>query len=124
MKDTFSFQDVGDPNTGQVLGNPIRIEKVVADKPGGGLVSDPGFDVFETTAVGQNADGVRFDVIKGYRLVADVAASDTTIKIAKGSGIAVGDALGYGSLAVKATGLDQTNDSYDLVTVTMGSALS
>jgi len=124
MKDTFQFYNVGDPNTGQVLGNPVRIEKVVADKPGGALISDPGFDVFETTAVGRNADGARFDVIKGYRLVAAVAVSDTTIKIAKGSGIVVGDFLGYGTLAVKSTALDQTNDSYDLVTITMGIAIA
>jgi hypothetical protein len=98
---------------------PVRIEQVFAEKPGGGLVADPGFDAPETTAVGKNSDG-KFAVIKSYRLVSDVNVSDTTVSIAKGSGIAVGDALAYGKKAVACTAVDTTGDDKDVVTVTMG----
>lgn len=117
MKQTFQYVAAENPD-------PIRIENVVADKPGGGLIADPGFDVAESTAVALNADGYRYDVIKGYRLVAAVAASDTTIKIAKGSGIVKDDFLGYGTKSVACTAIDQSNADYDLVTVTMGISIA
>lgn len=98
---------------------PIRIEQVFAEKPNGGIVVEPGFDAPATTAVYK--DGDKFKVIKGYRLVANVTSSDTTIKIAKGSGVVKGDFIGYGSVAVKSTAVDTTtNADYDTVTVTMG----
>ena len=113
MKNTFDYVT---PESN----DPIRIERVVADKPGGGLIADPGFDAKESEALALDADGYRYDVIKGYPLVAAVAAADTTIKIAKGSGIVVGEFLGYGTKAVACTAVDDTNADYDLVTVKMG----
>lgn len=97
---------------------PIRIEQVFAEKPNGGVVKEPGFDAPATTAV--YADGEQFKVIKGYRLVADNKTSDTSIKIAKGSGIVKGEFLAYGKKAVAAGNIVTTNPEYDLVTVTMG----
>lgn len=88
MKDRFSYNEAE-------AADPIRIEQVFAEKPGGGLVAEPGFDAPETTAVGLNSDG-KYAVIKSYRLLADVGAEDSTINIAKGSGIVSGDVLGYG----------------------------
>lgn len=111
MKNTFQYVSAENPDL-------VRIEKVVAGKQG--LIVDPGFAAQETTAVALDADGYRYDVIKGYRLVAAVAPSDTTIKIAKGSGILNGEFLGYGTKSVACTAIDITNPDYDLVTVTMG----
>ncbi|HBC28979.1 MAG TPA: hypothetical protein DC006_04825 [Prevotellaceae bacterium] len=98
---------------------PIRIEQVFAEKPGGGLVEDPGFDVPETTAVYAKGNG-KYAVIKAYRLAAAVAKADTTLKIAKGSGIAVGDVLAFGKKGVACTAIDTSAADSDKVTVTMG----
>lgn len=99
--------------------DPIRIEQVFAEKPGGGLVEDPGYDVPETTAVYAKASG-KFAVIKAYRLAAAVAKADTTIKVDKGSGIAVGDVLAFGKKGVACTAIDSSKADSDTVTVTMG----
>lgn len=112
MKDRFSYN-------GAETADPIRIEQVYAEKPGGGLVVEPGFDAPETTAVGLNANG-KLAVIKSYRLLSAVAVADTTINIAKDSGIVVGDALGYGKKAVACTAVDSSAADKDVVTVEMG----
>jgi len=101
---------------------PVVIEQVFAEKPGGGRVANSTFDIAQGTAVYQN--GTMFKPIKAYRLVANVANDDTTIKIAKGSGIASGDVIGTGSKAVASTAVSHTNADYDLVTVTLGVALT
>lgn len=98
---------------------PVRIEQVFAEKPGGGMIKAPAFDILPTTAVGQNADG-SFTPIKGYRLVKAVAVSDTKIQIAKGSGVAKNDVIAYGKKGVACTAVSTTNPNYDEVTVTMG----
>lgn len=98
--------------------DPIRIEQVFAEKPGGGLVENPAFEIAPTTAVGEK-DG-KFAPIKGYRLAAAVTTSDTTIKVEKGSGVAVGDAIAHGKKAVKCTKVDDSDPAYDVVTVTLG----
>lgn len=115
MKDRFSYN-------GAETADPIRIESVFAEKPGGALVVEPGFDAPETTAVGLNADG-KLAVIKSYRLLSAVASADTIINIAKGSGIVVGDALGYGKKAVACTAVDSSAKDKDVVTVEMGIAI-
>ena len=97
---------------------PIRIEQVYAEKPGGGLVANPTFDAPATTAVGEK-DG-KFVLIKAYRLVAAVAKADTNISIAKGSGIAVGDIIATGKVGVACTAVDHSAEDKDVVTVTMG----
>ena len=99
---------------------PVRIEQVFAEKPGGGLVANPDYDVPPTSAVGYDAATGLYKPIKAYKLVASVESSDTTIKIAKGSGVAVGDIIAHGKVGVACTAVDKTNDSYDVVTVTLG----
>ena len=99
---------------------PVRIEQVFAEKPGGGLVANPDYDVPPTSAVGYDAATGLYKPIKAYKLVASVESSDTTIKIAKGSGVAVGDIIAHGKVGVACTVVDKTNDSYDVVTVTLG----
>ena len=97
---------------------PIYIEQVFAEKPGGGVVANPAFDVPPTTAVGKS--GNQFAVIKAYKLHAAVEAVDTKIKIAKGSGVAVGDIIATGKKGVACTAVDTSKDEYDEVTVTLG----
>lgn len=100
---------------GQV--DPVRIEQVFAEKPGGGLVANSEFDILPTTAVGE--DGGMFKPVKAYRLVKAVATGDSTIQIAKGSGVAVGDIIAHGKKGVACTEVDPSKDDYDEVTVTL-----
>lgn len=102
---------------------PVRIEQVFAEKPGGGLVANPDYDVPPTSAVGYDVATGLYKPIKAYKLVASVEDSDTSIKIAKGSGVAVGDIIGHGKVGVACTAVDKTNDGYDEVTVTLGVAI-
>lgn len=101
---------------------PVVIEQVFAEKPGGGLVANPSFEVKQGTAVYQ--DGTKFKPIKAYRLVAAVGTEDTSIKIAKGSGYVAGEFIAAGKKAVAGGAIDATNPEYDVVTVTMGVAVA
>lgn len=104
--------------------DPIVFETIVTEKPGGGLVKNPEFDLHKGLAMGQDASGL-YVPIKGYRLVTECKDSDTTIKIAKGSGIKKGDVIAHGKVGVACTEVDTTtSDDYDVVTVTMGVAIA
>lgn len=98
--------------------SPVVIEQVYAEKPGGGLIANPEYEVKQGTAV--YADGSKFKPIKGYRLVKANATGDTSIQIEKGSGIKQGDAIGYGKKAVAAGAVYTSDPDYDVVTITMG----
>lgn len=104
--------------------DPIIFETITSEKPGGGLVKNPEFDLKPGLAMGQEASGL-YVPIKGYRLVTECKNSDTTIKIAKGSGIKKGDVIAHGKVGVACTEVDTTtSDDYDVVTVTMGVAIA
>ena len=113
MEVGFKHQNAAKPE-------PVRIEQVFAEKPGGGLVDNPDYDVPPTSAVGYDPSTGHYKPIKAYKLVASVEAADTTIKIAKDSGVAVGDIIGHGKLAVECTAVDKSDAGYDLVTVSLG----
>lgn len=104
--------------------DPIIFETILSEKPGGGLVKNPEFDLKPGIAMSQDTDGL-FIPIKGYRLITEVKKADTTIKIAKGSGIKKGDVIAHGKVGVACTEVDTTkSDDYDIVTVTMGVAIA
>lgn len=115
MEINFKFKDAAKVD-------PVRIEQVIAEKPGGGLVANPAFEIAPTTAVAE--ENGKFVPIKAYRLMAAVVAADTTIKIEKGSGVAANDVIGHGKLGVKCTKVDYSNPDYDLVTVTLGKEIA
>lgn len=98
---------------------PVIFEQILGEKPGGAIVGNPAWDVLPGTAVGPNGSSV-FTPIKAYRLTKAVASGDTTIEIAKGSGVAVGDAIGNGTKAVACTAVDTTTyATKDVVTVSL-----
>ena len=104
--------------------DPIIFETIVSEKPGGGLVKNPEFDLKPGLAMGQDASGL-YVPIKGYRLVTECKDSDTTIKIAKGSGVKKGDIIAHGNKGVACTEVNTTtSDEYDVVTVTLGVAIN
>lgn len=98
--------------------DPVVIEQVYAEKPGGGRVENPSYEIKQGTAVYQ--DGTMFKPIKAFRLVKAVASGDTTIEIAKGSGIEVGDVIAHGKKGVECTSVDSSNENKDVVSVTLG----
>lgn len=102
--------------------DPIVLEQVWGEKPGGGLVANQTYRVKEGTAVGLSSG--KFVPIKAYRLVKAVADSDTTIEIEKGSGVATGDIIAHGAKGVACTAVDTTNATKDVVTVTLGVAIA
>lgn len=117
MDRMFKHQDAGKPE-------PIIFETIVTEKPGGGLVKNPEFNLQKGLAMSENADGL-YIPIKGYRLITEVKTDDTTIKIAKGSGVKKGDVIAHGNVGVASTAVDTTtSEEYDVVTVTMGVAIA
>lgn len=112
MDVNFKYQDK-DPV------QPIVFEQVFAEKPGGGLVANPDYDIPVGTAIGKDASGANRP-IKGYVVTKNVAAGDTSIQIAKNSGVAVNDFIAVGDKAVKCTAVNKSNDGYDIATVSLG----
>lgn len=110
METNFKYNEAAKPE-------PVRIEQVFAEKPGGGRVVNSAFDIPATTAVGRNSAG-KLAPIKAYRLVKALGSGDGTIEIAKGSGVAVGDFIASGKKAVKCTKVESKADR-DIVTVSM-----
>lgn len=93
----------------------VRIEQVFAEKPGGGLVSDPAFDAPATTAVGE--DNGKFHVIKAYRVCITTSGADLILHIEKGSGVATGDIIAHGKKGIAVKSVDNTDDANDAVTI-------
>lgn len=117
MNRMFKYQDASPSD-------PIIFETIVTEKPGGGLAKNPEFDLQKGLAMSENSDGL-YVPIKGYRLVAEVKTSDTSIKIAKGSGVQKGDIIAHGKVGVACTKVDTTtSEDYDVVTVTLGVAIA
>lgn len=102
--------------------SPVVFEKVIGEKPGGGIVANPTFDIAPGTAIGEDAGALK--PIKAFRLVKAVLEGDTEIEIAKGSGVKVGDVIAKGKKGVACTAVDTTNATKDVVTVTMGVAIA
>lgn len=97
---------------------PVVIEQVYAEKPGGGRVVSEDYEIKQGTAV--YADGTKFKAIKSARLVANAAAEDATVKVAKGSGIKANEFVGTAKKSVKVTAVDNSNEDYDVLTVSLG----
>jgi hypothetical protein len=101
---------------------PVIFEKVIGEKPGGGIVANPTYDIPTGTAVG--LDGTALKPIKAYKLVKAVIIADDTIEIAKGSGVVAGDVIGNAKKSVACTAVDKTDATKDVVTVTLGVAIA
>lgn len=98
----------------------------LADIPNGVTVKSAelvsGSKLMEGTAIGKGSDGL-YHVEKTALVVEAVAASGTSIKIAKGSHFKVGDFVmsAVNGKAYAITAIDTTNATYD--TVTIGTAI-
>ena len=104
--------------------DPIYFEQIFAEKPGGGMLANPDYDVPKSVAVGKNGSGL-YAPIKAYKVVEAAESDATTLKIAKGSGIQEGDVLATGTIGVACTAVDTTtSEDYDVVTVSLGVAIA
>lgn len=95
---------------------PIRIEQVVAEVPGGGLLKDAGYDVIQTTPVGRTTDG-KYQAIKCARVKTKYQSDATSLEVYPGSGIAANDHIAFGGVAVKVTKVTAGTDK-DTLTIT------
>lgn len=108
MKNQFSYKAAPDPA-------PIRIEQVILEVPGGGLLKDAGFDVVETTPIGRASDG-KYQVVKCAKVVTKYTAG-TSLEVAKGSGIVKNDYIAFGGMAVQVTAVNTGDASKDVLTI-------
>lgn len=100
----------------------IVFEQIWGEKPGGGLLANPSWDLKPGVALSLSSG--KYVPMKAYRLLKEVKTTDTTIEIEKGSGIESGDVIGNKGLAVASTAVDTTtNTDKDVVTVTLGVAI-
>ena len=91
MKNQFQYNEAPTPA-------PIRVEQVIAEVPGGGLLKDAGYDVVQTTPVGRASDG-KYQVIKSAKVKTKYVGSGTTIEVEKGHGLANGEFVMAGGIA-------------------------
>lgn len=94
---------------------PIRIEQVIAEKPGGGLLKDAGYNVPETTPVGLDTDG-KYKVIKCAKVKTQYSGSGTSLVVEPGSGIAKNDFIAFGGMAVQVSAVSSAADK-DTLTI-------
>lgn len=107
MKNQFQYNEAPTPA-------PIRIEQVIAEVPGGGLLEDAGYDVIQTTPVGRTSNG-KYQVIKTAK-VKTKYTTGTSIEVEPGSGIVANDYIAYGGMAVKVTKVTAATDK-DTLTI-------
>lgn len=109
MKNQFNYQEAPTPA-------PIRVEQVVAEVPGGGLLKDAGFDVVQTTPVGRASDG-KYQVIKTAKVKTKYAGSGTTIEVEKGHGLAKGEFVMAGGIAKTISSIETGAADKDVITL-------
>lgn len=97
---------------------PIVFDIIFAEKVGGGRVKNCAYDLPVGVAV--DAEG---NAIKAFKVVEAAESDATSLKIAKGSGVAVDDVIATGNAAAVVTAVDSTGDAYDVVTVSLGVAV-
>lgn len=95
MKNQFQYNEAPTPA-------PIRVEQVIAEVPGGGLLVDAGYNVIETTPVGRTSDG-KYQVVKNAKVHTKYSGSGTSLEVEPGSGIAANDYIAFGGMAVQVT---------------------
>lgn len=108
MKNEFVYNNAETPA-------PIRIEQVIAEKPGGGLLKDAGYNVPETTPVGLDTDG-KYKVIKCAKVKTKYSGSETSLVVEPGSGIAKNDFIAFDGMAVQVTAVSSASDK-DTLTI-------
>lgn len=108
MKNEFVYNNAETPA-------PIRIEQVIAEKPGGGLLKDAGYNVPETTPVGLDTDG-KYKVIKCAKVKTQYSGSETSLVVEPGSGIAKNDFIAFDGMAVQVTAVSSASDK-DTLTI-------
>lgn len=109
MKNQFNYQEA--PTTA-----PIRVEQVVAEVPGGGLLKDAGYNVVQTTPVGRAADG-KYQVIKTAKVKEKYQSDATSLVVEKGSGIVANDNVAFDGVAVNVSKVTPAADK-DTLTIT------
>lgn len=110
MKNQFNYQEAPTPA-------PVRVEQVVAEVPGGGLLKDAGYDVVQTTPVGRASDG-KYQVIKTAKVKTKYNnGTGSTIEVEKGHGLAQGEFVMAGGVAKAISSINTGAADKDVITL-------
>lgn len=110
MKNQFNYQGAQAPA-------PIRVEQVVAEVPGGGLLKDAGYNVVQTTPVGRAADG-KYQVIKTAKVKTKYNnGTGSTIEVEKGHGFAKNEFVMAGGVAKTINSINTGAAGKDVITL-------
>lgn len=110
MKNQFNYQEAPTPA-------PIRVEQVVAEVPGGGLLKDAGYNVVQTTPVGRASDG-KYQVIKTAKVKTKYNnGTGSTIDVEKGHGLAKGEFVMAGGVAKTISSINTGAADKDVITL-------
>ncbi len=94
----------------------IYFEQIFAEKPGGGIVGNPGIDYPPSTPVyADKAKGI-FYIYPTITVIEEVSADSSKIKIEK-SEVSNGFAIAFGKKAINLISKDDSNTEYDVLNI-------
>jgi hypothetical protein len=94
----------------------IYFEQIFAEKPGGGIVSNPGIDYPPSTPVSVNANKGIFYICPTITVIEEVSADSSTIKVEK-SEARNGMSVGFGKKTIKINSKNELNAEYDVLNI-------
>jgi hypothetical protein len=94
----------------------IYFEQIFAEKPGGGIVRNPGIDYPPSTPVYVNANKGKFYIYPTITVIEEVSADSSKIKIEK-TEISNGLAIAFGKKAINIMSNDASNAKYDVLNI-------
>lgn len=93
----------------------IYFEQIFAEKPGGGIVGNPGIDYPPSTPVYEEYNG-KLTILPTITVIEEVSADSSKIKIGK-SEVSNGISVGFGKRTIKITSKDESNAEYDVLNI-------
>lgn len=92
----------------------IYFEQIFAEKPGGGIVINPGIDCPPSTPV--YGDRGKFYILPIVTVIEEVSADSSSIKVEKAD-VRNGISVGFGKKTIKITSKDESNAEYDVLNI-------
>lgn len=92
----------------------IYFEQIFAEKPGGGIVGNPGIDYPPSTPV-HEVNG-KFAILPTITVIEEVSADSSTIKVEKIE-VNNGMSVGFGKKTIRILNKDESNAEYDVLNI-------
>jgi hypothetical protein len=94
----------------------IYFEQIFAEKPGGGVVCNPGIDYPPSTPVYVNANKGNFYIFPTITVIEEVSADSSTIKVEK-TEVSNGVSVGFGKKTIEIKSKNESNAEYDVLNI-------